>query len=542
MTDVTRLRDLASAEQRRASGAVNATDLTSHDVRLRRAAARALARIADERAGELLAASLGDEDPEVVTWSAYGLGATCQGHEDSNVRALVVRATAVLLERAERHAPAPSAPAPLFDVLSTLALALGRCGGPDAEHTLRAWLELGAPLREAAGFALGTLAGARDRLEDATLVALLDAASRQEAPVASAFQPFTRLSHLDDTVQARLHEVARRALAKNGLGRALALRALPAAGARAVPDLAAVVGAPTASPAERADAARGLGRLGDEGQRALAEALAPLVDELAGSTPERLLGPEYGVLSTLIGALKPPPDRAGPALAHLANLTVGTTPALARRSVSLRCAAAALLAGRGSQSSVLAGCDPDPNGRAGRLARLAVLDRGALAGERLRQWQALSTADDAVVRERSLELAAKHDELDVTSALTRAFAAKTAGEVATAAHLVAEHPERASTTRSAEAPAPGVTQALTTALEHWDTSPNIEVRTNLFDAAARLGVLTAKPRLEVACRSDNPTLRDHAERALRLLGDRDRHCTTFDPPAAPPAELARALG
>jgi cyclophilin family peptidyl-prolyl cis-trans isomerase len=171
-----------------------------------------------------------------------------------------------------------------------------------------------------------------------------------------------------------------------------------------------------------------------------------------------------------------------------------------------------------------------------------VLDRGALAGERLRQWQALSTADDVVVRERSLELTAKHDELDVTSALTRAFAAKTAGEVATAAHLVAEHPERASTTRSAEAPAPGVTQALTTALEHWDTSPNIEVRSNLFDAAGRLGVLTAKPRLEVACRSDNRTLREHAERALRLLGDHDRHCTSFDPPAAPPTELAHALG
>jgi cyclophilin family peptidyl-prolyl cis-trans isomerase len=538
---VDRLRDVASAEQRRASSAVNPTDLTSHDVRLRRAAARALARIADEHAGELLAASLGDEDPEVITWSAYGLGATCQGHEDARVRALSVRATGVLLARAERHAPAPSAPPPFFDVLSTLALALGRCGGPDAEHTLRAWLELGPPLREAAGLALGTLAGARDRLEDATLVALLDAASRREAPVASALQAFTRLNHLDDAVQMRLYEVARSALASTGLGRTLAVRALPAAGARAAADLAAVVGAPSASPAERADAARGLGRLGDEGQRALAEALAPLVNAVAGSNPERLLGAEYGVLSSVVSALAPPPERAGAALAQLANLTVGATPALARRAVLLRCAAAALLAGRGSQSSVLAACDPEPNGRAGRLARLTVLDRGALAGERLRQWQALSTADDAVVREHALELAAKHDELDVTSTLTRAFAAKTAGEVATAAHLVAQHPERASTTRSADAPAPAVTSSLTAALEHWDASPNIEVRTNLFDAAARLGVLTAKPRLELACKSDNPTLREHAERALHLLGDRDRHCTTFQPPGTPPAELAHAL-
>jgi cyclophilin family peptidyl-prolyl cis-trans isomerase len=535
-----RLEALESAEQRRATNDVTAPDLASHDATIRRAAARALARIADDRAGQLLVTSLGDSDPEVVTWSAYGLGMTCSGHEDQRVPALALRATGLLLERAERHAPITTPP-PLYDPLSSIALALGRCGGTDAEHTLRAWLVLGAPLREAAGLALGTLAAERDRLEDATLVALLDAASRRDTPVASALQAFTRLSHLDDTVKARLFDVARGALTATGLRRTLAIRALAAAGERGVPELAGVVRDPKASPSERADAARGLGRLGEAGQRALADVLVPLVDELAGADPARLLGAEFGVLSSVVGALKPPPDRAGPALARLAALAVGSSPALARRTIALRCGAASLLAGRGSQSSVLAACDPDPNGRAGQLAHLGVLDRGPLKGDRLRQWQALVAVKDSVVREHALELAARHDELDATGALTTALGSKTAGEVATAAHLIAEHPERASTTGSADAPAAPLTKALTLALDHWESSPNIEVRTNLVDAAGRLGLLTAKARFEALCKSDNPTLRKHAEQALHLFGDRERRCTTFEPTKTAPAELAHAL-
>ncbi|HEX6277395.1 MAG TPA: peptidylprolyl isomerase, partial [Polyangiaceae bacterium] len=70
---------LASAEQRRASRDVLDLDLFERDVRVRRAAARALARIADARAAELLAKTLADEDGEVVVWSAYGLGFGCRG-------------------------------------------------------------------------------------------------------------------------------------------------------------------------------------------------------------------------------------------------------------------------------------------------------------------------------------------------------------------------------------------------------------------------------------------------------------------------------
>lgn len=533
-----RVTALVSAEERRASREVDASDLENHDVRVRRAAARALARIADEHAAELLAGSLGDDDPEVVTWSAYGLGETCAGRADATARALTLRATSLLFRRASDRTFVLKTPPPLFEPLASIGFALGRCGGADAEHTLRAWLMLGAPLRDAAGFALGALAARDDRLEDATLVALLDAAAARDAPVASAFQAFTRLSHLDEAVRARLLGVARDALASPGLGRALAVRALGAAGDGAVPSLVGVVSSATSTPSERADAVRGLGRLGDAGQRALADALLAWLEDPAATGDARLLDASYGVLSTLLGTLKPPPDRAGPALARLVKLEVHGGPALARRIVALRCAAASLLAGHGSESAPLATCDPDPNGRRGRLALLEVLDRGPLKGKRLHAWQTLAEANDGVVREHALELIAKHDELDGTAAVAAALASKLGGEVATAAHLLAEHPERASQTGNADSPAPAVTHALTAAIERWESSPLVEVRTNLADAAGRLDLLTAKVRLESACKSDNPTLRLHAEKALHQLGDRERHCATFEPPSTAPAELA----
>ena len=92
--------------------------------------------------------------------------------------------------------------APLPDQAGEHRLALGRLrGGADAgQRSLRAWLAAPDKLAEAAGLALGTLASRTDRLDDATLVALLDAASRPEAPVASALQAFTRLTRLDDAV------------------------------------------------------------------------------------------------------------------------------------------------------------------------------------------------------------------------------------------------------------------------------------------------------------------------------------------------------
>jgi cyclophilin family peptidyl-prolyl cis-trans isomerase len=541
-----RLQAVESAEQRRASGDVMPADLAARDVRLRRNAARALARIADARAAELLMTSLADEDASVVVWSAYGLGAACSGREPAHARALSARAASLLVRTAAQSAaarrPANEPATQLFEPIAAIADALGRCGGADAEKTLRAWVGSNGPIAEAAGFALGGLASRADRLEDGTLVALLDAAGRGEAPVGSALQAFTRLSHLDETVRARLHDVARRALTGSGERRALAVRALSPVGAAAISDLEGVVRGTTCTVAERADAVRGLARLGADGQRALGDLVAPLADEVLGAK-EGLMAPAYGVLSAALSALEAP-DRAGPTLARLVALEIaGNAPAtLGRRTVSLRCAAASVLAGRGTESNVLAHCDPDPAGRAGRLAMLRVLDRGPLRGQRGRSFRTLAAVDDATVRERTLELIAKHPELEHPGELVAAaLGRKTAGDVATAARLIADHPERVATSSTLPDPDPAVTKALGLAVTAFARSTSIEVRASLADATGAVALLGAKPVLEGDCKSDNPTLRQHAEKALRLLGNRDQRCDAFTPAKEAPSELAHLL-
>jgi len=537
-----RLRALEAAEQRRASSEITASDLAARDVRLRRAAARALARIADARTADLLLASLGDEDATVITWSAYGLGSSCKGRESAHTRALAARAASLLVRDASAGATTtPAAPGPLFEPLASIADGLGRCGGADAERTLRAWVASRGSLAEAAGWALGLLASRTDRLDDASLVALLDAAGRTEAPVESALQAFTRLSHLDEAVRSRLADVARRALAGSGLRRGLAVRALAATGAGAATPLEEVVRGASFTVAERADAVRGLARLGPDGQRVLGDTLGPVSDQVLGEK-EGILAPSYGVLTALLATLAGP-ERAGPALARLAALDVGSTPALRRRSIALRCGAASVLAGRGTESAVLAHCDPDPAGRAGRLAMLRVLARGPLRGQRGRSFRALAAVDDATVRERALELVATHPELERPGELVAAgLGRKTAGDVATAARLVADHPERVAVSANVADPDPLVTKALGLAVGAFATSPSIEVRAALADAAGALALLGAKPALEADCRSDNPTLRQHAEKALRALGNREQRCDAFTPGQSAPAELSQPLG
>jgi cyclophilin family peptidyl-prolyl cis-trans isomerase len=241
-------------------------------------------------------------------------------------------------------------------------------------------------------------------------------------------------------------------------------------------------------------------------------------------------------LSAAVSALEAP-DRAGPALSRLAALGIEETPALRRRQVALRCAAAAVLAGRGSESAVLTRCDPDAKGRQGRLALLRVLGRGSLRGQRARLYRDLAAADDAVVRERALELVATHPELEAPGELVAAaLHRKTAGDVATAARLVADHPGRVASPGTTDADA-AVVKALGTALIAFARSPSIEVRAALDDAAGAVALLSAKPGLEADCRSDNPTLRAHAERALQKLGNREQRCTAFQPSAAAPREL-----
>jgi cyclophilin family peptidyl-prolyl cis-trans isomerase/HEAT repeat protein len=534
-----RLRALASAELRRASRDVTPADLSDRAPEVRRAAARALARIADARAVELLTKSLADEDADVVVWAAYGLGFGCGTRGSEIVRALSTRAASWLAFAP----PAATLPAAAGSTpVAALADALGRCGGPEAERALSAWLTGAEELAEPAALALGRIAAREGRLEDTSIVALLEAASRKPTRVAAALQAFTRLTTLGEAARSRLLVVARAGLAASRLERTLAVRALAQAGTEAANDLIAVLIDAKFESAERADAARGLGRLGPAGQAALLQALPRLLAEPGAITDTGLMSAHYGVLSAALDALQPGAPALAAALAPLLDSALPEAAPPRRRVVSLRCRAAAAIAGREATNPRLLACDPDLKGRAGRLAHLSVLGRAPLRAARLRRFLDLAATDDAVVRERALELLTTHPEVpDSAALLARALASAAPGEVATAARLIADYPERAASAAGGTAPDPELVRGLTAAASRFAATSNIEVRGTLADAAGRLELLGEKPRLELDCRSDNPTLRVHAERALRLLGSRGVECNTFEPAASAPSELSRTL-
>lgn len=550
-----RIKALLSAEARRDSSAITEEDLASRNVDVRRQATRALARIADEHAEELLTRALSDEDPEVVAWAAFGLGQGCRGHEQTTVRELVSRAASLALEPA--RARSGSTPRPRLDPIAAIADALGRCGNSEAQRTLRAWLD-GPPVRgESAALALGNLAGQHKHLDDATVVALLDAASRKDKPLGDALFPLSRLDSLEPPVQTRLLAVADKALEDNkGDALRYAVRALAHAGSAAVEPLSRVLGDAHFPADARADAARALSGFGRSGQQALTVALAKLAPTATTADAAHLVSPDWGPLIATLDSLKLPVRAAKDELSKLAELPLpaSATPPLKRRLVRLRCGAAGLLAGTASLAPRLVACDPDPKGRTGALAVVKVLGRGELTRARYQRYKVLAASSDPVVREAALELMPTHPEIAHPDRLLEsALATKQAGVVATAAQILAGFPDRAQTERppprvetadggapapTAVKPARALVRLLTKAFDAKWPPDAIEVRCSLMDAVAALQLLAFKPKLDSFCKDPNPTLRQHAQKALRQLGDRDRRCVDFTPPKKAPPELS----
>jgi cyclophilin family peptidyl-prolyl cis-trans isomerase len=516
------LRFLRAEHDRDSSGVAPAA-MTAAAPELRLAAVRSLARIADDGARSRLLEALSDEDSEVVRWAAFGLGHVCKG-DDSTVRALVIRAAGL---SALAREPADAA-------LSAIARALGRCTNDEAERSLRAWLGAGPPLSEAAALALGTLAMRRGKLDDASWAALLDAAARKDSPLDSALFAFGRVTAPDGPLRQRSLELAVRALPGKERPRRFALRALGRAGSLAVPPLRAFAERDDISALERAEAFREISRIGGaDAQHALAELLPARMAVLG----PRLLDPaqagELGALLTLLDALTD--ARARPVLERLARLELPAAEPARRHAIALRCAAARLLADKSSLKADLVACDPDPQGRVGKLALLRVLDRGELTGERAKRHQALTEDADPVVRQKALELLADHPEAaGVVPILLRALADSSAGTVATAAEFLASHPSRAQSD-------PKLLELLATSFRLQQKRPNLEVRAALIDAAAALGVLALKPEIARDCSSDSPELRNHAERALRAFGERGRRCQRAPEPSRAPEELERLV-
>lgn len=511
---------MLQAELWRDPSALSDDDLQAVSSGRRLAAVRSLARIQDERSFDALRKALADEEPEIVSWAAFGVGELCREHEPEAVQRLALRAASLL---------ADTESAARDQALGSIAFAIGRCASDEAEQTLRSWLKLRPPLAASATLGLGQVARRRQHLDDRTVAALLDAASQGQGP--SALYPLESVPALSPAARERLLEVASLALEKRSPARAFAVRALAKGGTPAAAALGRLIEAETSSDGERADAARALGALGGGAQSALAAALRSraraLIDQKAW------LSTGVGVVLTLLDGLEP---KRGDAelLAELSRLPLdGEPPPVVRRKVMLRCRAAARLADRASASATLNECDPAPPAerREGSLALLSVLARGPLTKARGLRFRELARSTDRVVREAALELLMTHDEVaDIPELLASALGAKEAGVRATAAQVLARYPARAQQ-RSGDAettpPAdPRVVQELTRQLAEVGKSNNIELESWLLDAAAALELLGAKPALERACASSNPTLRKHAEKGFAQLGDRKHRCAT----------------
>ena len=563
-----RLAPILAAELRRAADGVTTADLQSRDVAVRRAAARALARIGGEGARPGLMRALGDEDDEVLAWAAYGIGFWCKGHEKESVTALVARALARDGALAATEAKAPS-PARL-DADAAIRRAVGRCGAEESEPTLVAWLAAPRERAIAAALGLGDLASAKQKLREETLAALLNlaAGSASNKPVTEALFAVGRLDHVPLTVVDRIREVATARLTDPSEARLFAVRALGRAGDGAAGALARVLGSPaTFSPPERAEAARQLKRLGKAGQRALGEALPALVPSADPLALTGLVGEDFGVLLATLDALDGP-GAAKKALAQLASLPAPPTPPepVARRLAWLRCTAARVLAAANYRDKALLGCEAglEPAGSlpaaeempmssiAGR-AVVAAIGGAELVGPRLAAFRAYARYGDLRAREAALELLEKHDEVDGAAAiLVEALGAKEAGLVATAAEILAKKPQRAgeppvrrgkkrkkdkepSAADDALAPSPAIIKALLDALARPAVDLDPELSDSLIDAAGALAIKEAKPRVDALCKSNYPSTREHAAKALGLLGDK-KACPA-QPAAAAPREV-----
>jgi len=522
-----RLSELKQAELSRRVSAVTAEELSSREPGLRRAAARTLARAATPKQRDALLRLLHDEDPEVLTWAAFGLQKVCEPGEPTVARALVSRVVALELS-AEPAQRAPS-------LVETFARTLGHCEGPEAEETLRAWLTQPEPWRHSAALGLANLAGARHQLADVTLVSLLDAVAA-DPPLVEALLPLASLRAVEGAVATRLIEVARPRAHASGTEARFGVLALAAAGPTALDALGEVLLDEQASVAARAEAARQLARLANEGRSRLAQLAAQLLPHPSVDDP-RLTNAQWAVLSSVMDGLQPPLQAALlEPLKALASLPLADSqPALLqRRVVHLRCRAADLLAGAASKSRWLEDCDP-AHGVQGKLAELRVLARRELKASRLRRAQQLATEGEPLVRMRALELLATAGEVNGSWAIWKqALGADSPGVVATAARTLAGRPElggaKASETEVPH-PHPELIAALQAAFAKDRGPDSAAVRSALIDAAGALQVLSLRAAVLQACKSPQRALREHAASALQRLGEIEGGCGVVEGPA-----------
>jgi cyclophilin family peptidyl-prolyl cis-trans isomerase len=536
----------ARAEDRRHAKDLPADALVSHDIETRRKNVRALARIADAASVAGLRLQLADEDEQTVAWAAYGLGYTCKGNEEAHVQRLVARSVNLHSTRTRINTRGAAE----VDPKTSVARALGRCGGPLAERTLAAWIVRDDGWRVPALLGLGDLASRHKSLARETLNALTRAAGANDSDAAIAFYALSRAEPNDGAWKAILD--AGRATVARGPNdaRILAIKTLGRSPEAFATEAAAtlqrvVLDATKFSPAERAEAARGLGALLGPGREATAKALGQLTPDKDGRAIAFMLANDFHVVSTLIASLgASPPKSAEAALEALATMSLPTAPSSGqkRRLADLRCGAAVALARGAYDTELLTGCAAEDTA-AFQNARLMAILRRPLKGERATAFRALARNAALRVREAAVAALAQHPEFGAGAAplLAEALASNRSGLVATAADVIHSHPERAlaeepSAAQAAERILPEVVaSALGVALAHTFPNDHFETQMALVDAAAAVRHPQALASATRACRSANGTVRERARKALRTLGDTSATCDAPDKGLEPPA-------
>lgn len=534
-----RLREILVAELRRDVAAIGPQDLSSRNVEVRRAAARALARMRTTSAREHLARLLHDEDATVVSWAAYGLGDICAGAREQTVKLLAAVAAA-------RQAQPAAKPAPI-NVQRSLARAVGKCGTADAERLLVAWALRRDAFTPDAIHGLGFIARKNKRLREETYVALLKLAEGDAAnpPNPTAFYPIGKAEHLrTPSVIERTHKLAEAALETAGPDRVYAISALGRCDEQAVVVLQRALAEEGFTDAERVTAARMLPRFGRDGQEALAAALEKLAAPDAAALASRT-----SVLVTLLGELTIF-AKARASLKKLSELKApdGADAPTLRRLSWIRCSAAKLVAERDYKHPVLRGCDlllDDPKAAdplSSSIGARAVvsaigLDVAKITGARLAAWRSYALGGDLRARQAALQLIGGHAEIaEAANVLTEALKAEAPGLVATAAEVIAKHPDRVQADGGVH---PAVSEALVARLDGQGPAADLEVLGAVIDAAGELGLEKAKPALLDHCKSPHAVVRAQAEVALKAIIGKESPTCGKGEPLGIPVELER---
>lgn len=542
-TSSARVPELRNAEVRRDFAAITEADLGNRDVAVRRATARALARMRDPAARAHLLRQLHDEDAVVVAWAAYGLGDVCAGAREMTVEVLATAAVARAIDKSTEDISAPRA----------IVRAVGRCGTDKAEQLLVSWAMRRDGLTRDAIHALGDIARKNKRLREETYVALLQLAEGDatDKSMPLAFYPIGKAEHLrTPSVIERTQKLAQAALAQPGPERVFAIRALGRCDEEIVPALGAVLQNEGYDAAEQVEAANNLARFGRPGQ----EALALAVDKLVLRTDEAaLMAGQTSVALTVLGQL----TMFAKARASLQKLAELPPPAdaekpLLRRLSWIRCQAAKLIAERDYQHALLRACDllapadakraedPLASSIGARAIVTAIgVDAVKITGARLAAWRAYALGGDLRARQDALRLIGQHGEIiEAPQALAEALKASEPGLVATAAEVIVGHPARVQAEGGVH---PAIAEALVSRLSAEGPSADLEVLGAVIQATGKLRLDKGKPLLVQHCQSPYAQVRKQAETALAAMMGKDSPSCDHGPPLAAPAELERAL-